>query len=85
IEEAKTVMKDSYREMALVIEYEGKYYGIAVDEVLSVEEIEDSEGREGLSTIADSPLVKSIKKCKRYENKLILELDDKKLLEHFFL
>ncbi|MEG0486120.1 MAG: chemotaxis protein CheW [Oscillospiraceae bacterium] len=85
IEEAKAVMKDSYREMALVIEYEGKYYGIAVDEVLSVEEIEDSEGREGLSTIADSPLVKSIKKCKRYENKLILELDDKKLLEHFFL
>ncbi|MEG1875716.1 MAG: CZB domain-containing protein, partial [Angelakisella sp.] len=45
IEEAKEVMRDSYREMALVIEHEGKYYGIAVDEVLSVEEVEDGGGR----------------------------------------
>ncbi|MEG1953099.1 MAG: chemotaxis protein CheW [Hydrogenoanaerobacterium sp.] len=79
IEEAKTIMKDSYREMALVIEHDGKYYGLAVDEVLSVEEIEDGGGRESISSIADSPLVKSIKKCKRYENKLIIELDDVKL------
>ncbi|MEG1942903.1 MAG: CZB domain-containing protein [Angelakisella sp.] len=84
IEESKEVMKDSYREMALVIEHEGKYYGLAVDEVLSVEEVEDGGGRDGVSSVSDSPLVKSIKKCKRYEDKLIIELDEVELLKHFF-
>ncbi|MEG0036358.1 MAG: chemotaxis protein CheW [Oscillospiraceae bacterium] len=83
IEEAKNVMKDSYREMALVIEHNDKYYGLAVDEVLSVEEVEDGGGRDGVDAISKIPMVKAIKKCRRYENEMIIELDEAKLLEHF--
>ncbi|MEG0179192.1 MAG: chemotaxis protein CheW [Oscillospiraceae bacterium] len=85
IEEAKEVMKDSFREMALVIEHDGKYYGLAVDEVLSVEEVEDGGGRDGVAAVSESPLVKTIKKCPRYDKELIIELDENKLLEHFNL
>ncbi|MEG0109278.1 MAG: chemotaxis protein CheW [Lachnospiraceae bacterium] len=80
IEEAKYVMKDSYREMALVIRYEHKYYGISVDEVLSVEAVEENGKRKNISAISESSLIKAIKKSPHYQNELIIELDE----DHLF-
>lgn len=80
LEEAKDVLKDSFREMALVLSLEGKLCALSVDEVLSIDELtEASGGRESLGAIANTSLILSVRQSERYPNMLVLELDEKPL------
>lgn len=83
LDEAITVFKNSFREMALVLNLNGKHCALAVDEVLSVDELSEAAGKDSIDVIAKSSLVAFIKQSERYPGSLILELDETALAAYF--
>lgn len=85
LEEAKGVFDDSFREMALVMSLDGKLCALAVDEVLSIDELSLAGGKDSIASISNTSLVSDVRQSERYPGSLIIELDEAELANHFGL
>lgn len=74
LEETKHVFQDHYKEMIVVVEYEGFTFGIIVDEVLSVEELVFLSTKDHETAVLRTQFVSSIAKTQKSMD-LILLLD----------
>ncbi len=74
LDEAKTIFKDEYREMVLMVGEE-RPVGIMVDEVLAVETLDDTVGASNERVVIDSPYILGLKES-RSMNDIIFEIDE---------
>lgn len=74
LEEAKHVFHDHFKEMIVVVEFEGFHFGIIVDEVLSVEELVFLSTKDHETAVLKTQFVSEIAKTQKASD-LILLLD----------
>lgn len=72
IDETKDVLKESHREMCVVLENEGHSFGILVDEVCSVEEIEFVGSEREIKNMLRTNLVKGIAQCPSVNGQILV-------------
>lgn len=80
IDQAGEVFRDSYREMVVVCDIDGKQAGIIIDEVLSVENLQEICDHHEINRFHNTSYVTSIKRSEHF-GALILNIDEKSLLE----
>lgn len=81
LDESKEIIKTQYRTMLLIIAYKGRNYAFTVDEVLSVEELENTKSESGDIFLFKHTPVVGVRKSKQYD-KIILEIDYKTILDN---
>ncbi|MGE4213610.1 MAG: chemotaxis protein CheW [Anaerotignaceae bacterium] len=72
IDETKCVLKTSHREMCIVLTNEGHNFGILVDEVCSVEEIEFVGSEIEIKKMLQTDLVKGIAQCTSVNGQILV-------------
>lgn len=79
IDEAKVLFKADFREMVIVLEIQDDYYGIIVDEIVSVEDLEQVGSVNNLGSSEQSDFISEVRKSKSI-SKSILVIDDSVLI-----
>lgn len=72
IDETKGVLEKSHRDMCVVLENEGHSFGILVDEVCSVEEIEFVGKESEIKKMLQTDLVKGIAQCPSVNGQILV-------------
>lgn len=80
LDDSKEYFKTAYRAMAIVVDNGTEAFALIVDEVLSVENLEDVADEEKVDKLHGSKYLSEIKKSPKI-NRLILMLDDTRLEE----
>ncbi len=78
IDEAKDLFNSHFKEMIIVFESDESYFGISVDEVLSVDELEFLNGANETSAVFKTKYVYGVGKTKK-SDELVLLLNQEKL------
>ena len=82
LEDAKSVFKNSYHSMLIILKNEHTRIGLIVDEVISIQEMEEVAMDQHTFSFNHSPYISTAKQMNN-EGELILVLDEERLLRRY--
>lgn len=84
LDEAKDIFRGDFHEMVIALEQGTNQVGIAVDEVLAVEQLEQVCGQEGIEQFGDLSFIIGVAKSETIEKNVIM-IDDQKLIDSLLI